>query len=108
MELETTNLNDDGFYERYGNLDRNPDSRQVVSLKLKNLPPETTGEHIRSKSGARHVIEANSEIDNIKNCCVGTGSFKCRLGEGERQEQIVQRFKNEGFEVEKPRETAHR
>ena len=48
------------------------------------------------------MIESTTDIDNIKNQCIGTGSFKCRLGEGETKEQIMQRFRNNGIEVEIP------
>lgn len=73
-----------------------------MTLELKNLPPSTTNEDVRSTAGAKHVIESTTNIDNIKNECIGTGKFQCRLGEGESQEQIVERFENQGIEVQIP------
>lgn len=100
--METTHLNNDGFYEKFANCDWRPDSWQIVELKLKNLPPTATSEDIKATAGAKHIIETTTDIDNIKNECTGTGKFQCRLGEGETKEQIVQRFKNQGIEVENP------
>ena len=108
MELEATSLAQDGLYEKYANCDRRPDSRQVVQLNLKNLPASTTDEDLRKTAKAKHVVGVHAEIDNIKNECVGTGTFSCRLGEGETKEQIVQRFKNDGIDVEVPGRTTQK
>lgn len=61
------------------------------------MPKEANSETIKDIAGAKHVIGASTKIDNIKNECVGTGNLQVRLGEGESEEQIVQRLKNNGI-----------
>ena len=97
--METTQLASKGFYEEASTFDRNPNGREVVTLKLSNLPANANDEHIKSIAGTKHVISATTSINNIKNECTGDGEISVRLGEGETKEQVLQRFADLGIDA---------
>ena len=86
MELQTTALNNAGVYDKAYKAPRNPEAREVVDLNLRNLPPDANEESVKKLAKVHHVIEATTNCDNIKNECIGTGKFRCRLGENETKE----------------------
>lgn len=46
---------------------------RVVDLTLKNLPGNSDLIGVKKMSGARHVISAALDQDNMKGICTGTG-----------------------------------
>lgn len=102
QEMETTQLAAQGFYQGAKACDRRPDAREVVTLKLNNLPKEANDEALKRIAGTKHVISAATSINNIKNECTGTGEVSLRLGEGETKDQVLQRFADLGIDAQDP------
>ncbi len=56
MELQTSALNSNGFYEKAYQAPVGPNAREVVDLNLRNLPPDATDESVKSCAKVSHVI----------------------------------------------------
>jgi hypothetical protein len=52
---------------------------RVVDLQLANLPGNSDLIGVKKMSGARHVISAALDEDNMKGICTGTGRIQIRL-----------------------------
>ena len=52
---------------------RQPAEVQVVDLVLKNLPQHADLIGVKKMSGAKHIISAALDEDNMKGICTGTG-----------------------------------
>ena len=50
-----------------------PSAMRVVDLQLANLPGNSDLIGVKKMSGARHVISAALDEDNMKGICTGTG-----------------------------------
>jgi len=50
------------------------------------LPKEAQIDELKKIAGVRHVVDARTDINALTNECVGTGSIKFRLGDGESKE----------------------
>jgi hypothetical protein len=50
-------------------------------------------------SGARHVISAALDEDNMKGICTGTGRIQIRLNQGENLDDITMAFASKGVMV---------
>jgi len=102
QEMETTQLAVQGFYDNAKSYDRKPEAREVVTLKLNNLPKDANEEAVKQIAGTKHIISAATAVNNIKNECTGTGEISLRLGSGETKEQVLQRFADLGIEAKDP------
>ena len=102
QEMETSVLNNTGFYQKHSQVSKDPTSAKILDLKFDNLPQNADSSTLKKIAGVRHVIEADTTIDNIKNECTGAGKISMRLGEGDSEASIIQRFKDEGITVSKP------
>ena len=71
-------------------------------MNLTNLPFSASEEFVKQVSGAKHVVSCTVDTDTIRNQCIGTGSFSCRLGHGESGDTIIRRFESCGFGVVTP------
>lgn len=69
-----------------------PDATRVVDLELKNLSPHVDLIGVKKMSGARHVISAALDEDNMKGICTGTGRIQIRLNQGESLDDIELNF----------------
>lgn len=58
-----------------------------------------TQDKLKSIIGVKHVVGVETDIDNIKNTCTGTGRVKFRVGEGESAADVQTRLQAQGFEV---------
>lgn len=54
---------------------------------------------LKSLVNVKHVVGVETDTDNIKNVCTGTGRIKFRVGEGESAEIVKHRLAAEGYEV---------
>ena len=75
MELETSLAASNGFYEKAKQASRDPTSREIIDLELRNLPRSATSDDLRHIAGTKHTIKAETDIDAIKNECTGTGKL---------------------------------
>ena len=71
----------------------------VVDLDLKDLPPTTQVQDLKKISGAKHVISATVNEDNLKGHCTGTGRIKLRLTNEDNLESIKLKLVNAGFSI---------
>ena len=76
-----------------------PAATRVVDLQLKNLPSNTDLIEVKKMSGARHVISAALDEDNMKGICLGTGRIQIRLNQGENLDDIELNFASKGIIV---------
>ena len=76
-----------------------PAATRVVDLQLKNLPANTDLIEVKKMSGARHVIKAAIDEDNMKGICLGTGRIQVRLNQNEKLEDIELNFASKGIIV---------
>lgn len=76
-----------------------PAAARVVDLTLRNLPENADLIGIKKLSGARHVISAALDEDNMKGICTGTGRIQIRLNQGERLDDIELNFASKGVMV---------
>ena len=65
-----------------------PSATRVVDLCLSGLPCNTDLIGVKKMSGARHVISAQLDEDNMKGICTGTGRIQIRLNQGENLDDI--------------------
>lgn len=72
---------------------------RVVDLELKNLSANADLIDVKKMSGARHVISAALDEDNMKGICLGTGRIKIRLNQDENLEDIELNFARRGVMV---------
>lgn len=98
-ELESTSLHSDEFYQKY-NVVKDNKEINVFTLSLKGLPPTADSELLKVTSGAKHVVKATVQTDNIKNECTGFGEITIRLLDTESKEEIENRFRAIGITVE--------
>lgn len=52
---------------------------EVVDMEVSNLPQHFDARELKKASGARHVIKATVDEDNMKGICLGTGRIQIRL-----------------------------
>lgn len=45
-------------------------------------------EKLKNLVAVKHVVSVETDTDNIKNTCVGTGRVKFRIGEGESEQDV--------------------
>jgi hypothetical protein len=90
-KLQSNALHNDEFNKRYGVV-RDHKEIDVFTIMLTNLPPTTDAETIKAISGAKHVVRAAVQTDNIKNQCTGIGEITIRLFEEESKQAIINRF----------------
>lgn len=98
-ELESASLHTDDFYQKY-NVVKDHKEINVFTLLLKNLPRDADAEALKAMAGAKHVVRASVQTDNIKNECTGFGEITIRLLDSETKEDIEGRFKAAGVAVE--------
>lgn len=55
---------------------------------------------IKKIAGAKHIVNSQVDLDNLKGTCKGTGRIAIRLNDGESTEMIRQRFIKEGILVQ--------
>jgi len=65
-----------------------PSATRVVDLCLSGLPSNTDLIGVKKMSGARHVISAQLDEDNMKGICTGTGRIQIRLNQDENLDDI--------------------
>lgn len=75
---------------------REPAASRVVDLTLKNLPGNADLIGVKKMSGARHVISAHLDEDNMKGICTGTGRIQIRLNANENLDDIELNFASKG------------
>ena len=81
------------------NMVQEPAASRVVDLQLQNLPSSADLIGIKKMSGARHVISAAVDEDNMKGTCTGTGRIQIRLNQKENLEDIQLNFAKQGVQV---------
>lgn len=72
---------------------------EVVDLQLSGLPEHFQALDLKKMSGAKHVISATVDEDNMKGICLGTGRIKVRLNQGETSESVKLNFLKNGYIV---------
>jgi hypothetical protein len=90
-ELQSNALHRDEFNQRY-NVIKDHRETNVFTLAFSTLPKTMDAESLKAMSGAKHVVNAVVQCDNIKNECTGFGEITIRLFEEETKEEIVNRF----------------
>lgn len=93
-----SDLHGDNFYNDHWQR-QDPAKPQFVDFEVKNLPANMTEDKLKSIVGVKHIVGVQTDTDNIKNTCVGTGRVKFRVGEGESAADVQGRLAAEGFEV---------
>lgn len=97
-EMNSSALHSDEFNQKYSTIKGHTEAN-VVDLAFNNLPREMDVETLKKISGAKHVVRAFVQTDNIKNECTGMGEITIRLYEGETKEEFVNKFQSLGFNV---------
>jgi hypothetical protein len=97
--MQTTMLDWTGFYDRNSGKDQ---AREVVELNLTGLPKEAHVDELKKIAGVKHIVDAWTDINTLTNDCVGTGSIKFRLGDGETKEQVIERLSRVGVQTNDP------
>jgi hypothetical protein len=75
------------------------DAPRVVDLNIADLPENFDARELKKMSGARHVISAAVDEDNMKGVCLGTGRIQIRLNQGESLDQVQLNFTKNGYRV---------
>lgn len=52
------------------------------------MPGNMTEDRLKQIVNVKHVVSVQTDTDNIKNTCVGTGRVKVRIGEGESAAEV--------------------
>jgi len=72
---------------------------EVIEFTLSGLGTAVDAREVKKMAGARHVVSATVDEDNMKGTCLGTGKVSVRLNQGETREQIELNFTKNGIAV---------
>lgn len=101
-EMRSVDLHHDNFYQGKEPtlVDQNV---KVIEFDLSHLGSDMEPDKLKKIANAKHVIKSETDVDQIKNTCKGTGKFAFRLTEHESEDKIRDNLSKAGIQVGKPR-----
>lgn len=77
-----------------------PDEAKVETIEVTGLRPYDNEKVLKSIAQKYHVVEVNTEFDNLKGVCTGNGKIVIRSFQSNRdRNELVCKLKNKGFDV---------
>ena len=77
-----------------------PEEAKVETIQISGLRPYDNESVLKGLAQKYHVIQVNTEFDNVKGICTGQGKIVIRSFQSQRdKEELVLKLRNNGFDV---------
>lgn len=77
-----------------------PEEAKVETIQITGLKPHDNENVLKSIAQKYHVVEVNTEFDNVKGICTGNGKIVIRSFPSKNDKnELVFKLKNKGFDV---------
>jgi hypothetical protein len=77
-----------------------PEEAKVETIQISGLRPYDNEEVLKDIAQKYHVVEVNTEFDNVKGICTGQGKIVIRSFPSKNdKDELVLKLKNRGFDV---------
>ena len=80
-----------------------PEEAKVETIQISGLRPYDNESVLKDLAQKYHVVQVNTDFDNVKGICTGQGSIVIRSFPSKRdKEELVLKLRKNGFDVKEP------